>query len=191
MNGLYPPKPEQPPTPCWTCEHFGGLAGPQNDVAICRRDAPTMGARARPVNGCACWTPSTSRAPMRMLVCGGRDYQDRQFVFDSLDRVLARRLVTAVIHGACQDRQGNLKGADRWADEWAQERGIERIPCPADWDAHGNKAGPIRNAYMLTLQPDGVVAFPGGRGTGGMVALAINADCPVWLPQNVTNTQPR
>lgn len=129
---------------------------------------------------------------MRLLVCGGRDYQDRQFVFDSLDKILAKRVVTLVIHGACQGRDGKLRGADRWADEWAQERGIERLPCPADWEQHGPKAGPLRNAHMLTLQPDGVAAFPGGRGTEGMARLASKAGISLWRPassnKNATQT---
>lgn len=119
---------------------------------------------------------------MRLLVCGGREYANRDHVFVSLDRILARRAVTLVIHGACQDRAGNLKGADRWADEWAAERWIERLPCPADWDRHGPRAGPLRNAHMLTHSPDGVVAFPGGRGTAGMAKIATEAGIPVWRP---------
>lgn len=182
MQGLYPPKPPAASKPCWGCEHFAGLAGPGNAVAACRRDAPAIGARSMPEKGCAFWTTATTRAPMRLLVCGGRDYQDRQFVFDSLDKILAKRVVTLVIHGACQGRDGKLRGADRWADEWAEERLIERLPCPADWGQHGLKAGPLRNAHMLTLQPDGVVAFPGGRGTDGMATLAIQAGVPVWRP---------
>jgi len=34
------------------------------------------------------------------------------------------------------------------------------------------RAGPERNAAMLGLGPDLVVAFPGGSGTAGMVRLA-------------------
>lgn len=185
MQGLYPPKPPAQLKTCWTCEHFAGLAGPGNAVAACRRDAPTMGARSMPEKGCAFWTPATTRAPMRLLVCGGRDYQVRQFVFDNLDRVLAKRLVTLVIHGACQDRAGNLKGADRWTDQWAQARAIELLACPAEWDKHGPKAGPLRNAHMLSLEPGGVVAFPGGAGTASMVRLAEAAGLPVWKPKRV------
>ncbi len=120
---------------------------------------------------------------MRLLVCGGRDFEDRQFVFASLDKILTRRVVTLLVHGACQGQDGKLRGADRWADEWAAERHIECVPCPADWDKHGPRADPLRNAHMLTLKPDGVVAFPGGRGTEGMARLASEAGVPVWWPK--------
>lgn len=112
---------------------------------------------------------------MRLLVCGGRDYSDERSAFMALDKVLARRRVSLVIHGA-------YRGADTLADAWAKARGIERKPCPADWQRHGPKAGPLRNAHMLTQQPDGVVALPGGAGTEDMVMQALAAGLPVWRP---------
>jgi hypothetical protein len=53
------------------------------------------------------------------------------------------------------------RGADTLAEEWAKVRGI---PCTADWDDLGRKAGPIRNAQMLRKgRPELVVACPGRR----------------------------
>ena len=46
----------------------------------------------------------------------------------------------------------------------------------------GRKAGPIRNQRMLDEgKPDLVVAFPGGKGTNGMIDLARNAGVRVIL----------
>jgi hypothetical protein len=43
-------------------------------------------------------------------------------------------------------------------------------------------AGPIRNQRMLVEgKPDLVVAFPGGKGTAGMVTLARNAGVDVIM----------
>ena len=53
----------------------------------------------------------------------------------------------------------------------------------AEWHRLGRKAGPIRNQRMLDEgKPDLVVAFPGGTGTAGMVALACKAGVRVILP---------
>ncbi|ATI15672.1 hypothetical protein [Bordetella phage vB_BbrM_PHB04] len=112
---------------------------------------------------------------MKLLVCGGRDYADREAVFAALDRVHAKRPVTLLIHGAA-------RGADSLADDWARARGVPRDPHPADWATHGRRAGPLRNRKMLELKPDGVVAFPGGRGTADMADAARAAGVPVWEP---------
>lgn len=117
---------------------------------------------------------------MRVLVCGGRDYQDRDFVFDALDRLHARMGVEVVIHGACPT------GADRWADEWAKDRGISVESYEADWVRLGNWAGPVRNQQMIDEgKPGGVVAFPGGKGTADMIRRAQephNGPLKVWEP---------
>jgi len=70
----------------------------------------------------------------------------------------------------------------RWAVEWAKNRGIPFDVYMADWEGLGRKAGPIRNQQMLVEgKPDLVVAFPGGKGTAGMVTLPRDAGVDVIL----------
>lgn len=110
---------------------------------------------------------------MRVLVCGGRDYDDAVTVDRVLDRVHSRRPITCVIHGGA-------RGADSLAGAWAKRRGVRVEEYPADWKRYGRAAGMIRNAEMLRAgRPDRVVAFPGGRGTAGMKRLARTAGVPV------------
>jgi hypothetical protein len=109
----------------------------------------------------------------RVIVCGGRDFADRDYLYQQLDAVHERRGIAAVIHGAA-------RGADRLAGEWAQDRGVHAEPYPADWQNDGKAAGPIRNQRMLDIAaPDGVIAFSGGRGTADMVSRAQTAGVPV------------
>lgn len=111
---------------------------------------------------------------MRILVCGGRDYSDAAKVFRDLDALHAKRGITLII-------EGGATGADRLARDWAISRNVPFVTEHADWKAHGKAAGPIRNALMLSKHaPDGVVAFPGGRGTLNMIALAIEHHLVVW-----------
>lgn len=113
---------------------------------------------------------------MRLLVCGGRDYADRVRLEGALDLLHARRAVSVLIHGAAP-------GADTLARDWAVARGIPDEAYPADWERHGRAAGPIRNKRMLEDgAPDGVVAFPGGRGTQNMTKQAAAAGLLVWRP---------
>ena len=104
---------------------------------------------------------------MIVLVCGGRDYQDR----DALERTMVR---LAEIHGPfTQVIHGGARGADRLAGEWGIRHRILVRQFPAQWDKNGKKAGPIRNQQMLDEgKPDLVIAFPGGSGTADMVRRA-------------------
>jgi hypothetical protein len=75
---------------------------------------------------------------------------------------------------------GGARGADTLAAQWAADRGIPAEVYMADWQGQGRKAGPIRNQRMLDEgRPDLVAAFPGGKGTAGMMALARKAGVPV------------
>lgn len=115
-------------------------------------------------------TPQKEKAPMRILVCGGREYCNREQLYDTLD---SYPTPAAIIEGGAQ-------GADRFAREWATERGIQVETFPADWKTHGKSAGPIRNQQMLKEgRPDLVVAFAGGKGTQHMMTIARNAGVKV------------
>ena len=96
---------------------------------------------------------------MRMLVCGGREFSDK----DQLYRVLDFYKPTFIISGAA-------RGADTLAIEYAKDRKIPYKEYPADWKRYGNHAGHIRNKEMIILGlPDVVIAFTGGHGTENMI----------------------
>lgn len=110
---------------------------------------------------------------MKVLVCGGREFHNLKYGYYVLDFVHTKlHPITTVI-------QGGAFGADALADHWAFDRKLNRIEYPADWDKYGKAAGMIRNAEMLKENPDLVIAFPGGRGTAGMVKLAKNKNINV------------
>ncbi|MCO5072143.1 MAG: DUF2493 domain-containing protein [Rhizobiaceae bacterium] len=109
---------------------------------------------------------------MRVLVCGGRNYSDKAYLWNVLDG-LGPPEVSAIISGAA-------KGADTLAAEWAKRFGFPLYEFPADWKALGKAAGPIRNQLMIDEgKPDLVVAFPGGRGTADMIRRAEGARIPI------------
>lgn len=110
---------------------------------------------------------------MKVLVCGGRDYTDSETLFRELDRLHAQHHFQTVISGLA-------RGADSLARDWAKIRQIPFVGYPAQWDLHGRSAGPMRNIEMLREgKPDLVVAFPGGRGTQHMTAIASAAGVTV------------
>jgi hypothetical protein len=101
----------------------------------------------------------------RAIVCGGRHFKNRAYVFRALDLLHEMHDFTQIIHGAAT-------GADSLAGEWARSRGVKETRVPADWQRFGRAAGFWRNRKMLEMQPDLVVAFPGGKGTRHMLDLA-------------------
>lgn len=111
---------------------------------------------------------------VRVLVCGGRDFQDYALVKTTLDRIHRLRTITHLIHGAA-------RGADSLGEKWGSAQiGVVVESYPADWLREGKSAGFKRNERMLAKgRPDVVVAFPGGVGTAHMVRIARAAGVPV------------
>jgi hypothetical protein len=109
----------------------------------------------------------------RVLVCGGRDFNDVPLIWKTLDLLCAVKRFQHVIDGASDDVTGPYVGADYWAHQWAVARDMGTTRFLADWARLRKAAGPIRNKQMLTEgMPKLVVAFPGGKGTANMVAQA-------------------
>jgi YspA, cpYpsA-related SLOG family len=99
---------------------------------------------------------------LKLLVCGGRDYNN----IVKLNKVLDTYNIDCII-------EGGAPGADKLAKLYGTNKGICVLTCEANWNKYGKSAGPLRNKWMLDYgRPDLVVAFPGGSGTASMVALA-------------------
>lgn len=108
-----------------------------------------------------------------VLVCGGRDYDDRDRLFNILDVAHAANPIKLLVHGGAS-------GADDLAGQWARHVGVPWKAYPAYWKSEGKAAGPKRNQRMLDEgQPHLVIAFPGGDGTADMVRRAEKAQVPV------------
>jgi predicted Rossmann-fold nucleotide-binding protein len=104
---------------------------------------------------------------MRVLVCGGRSYSDRKYLYAILND-LAIQIDLIITGGA--------NGADRLAAEWALDHSIDLVVYQARWKKWGRSAGHRRNHRMLMEGcPDLVIAFPGGPGTNNMMQQAKKA----------------
>src|SRR5258707_10540748 len=113
----------------------------------------------------------------RVLVCGGREYENAAFLFRMLDSL-------HVLHQFRDLMQGGARGADALAKRWAGKHPeIVQWEYKAEWNKYGKAAGPIRNRRMLEWLPDLVVAFPGDTGTANMVEQARAAGVEVIEPK--------
>ena len=106
---------------------------------------------------------------MKILICGDRNWTDKQLIKSQLQRFILTHDNVLVIHGAA-------RGADLLAGQAAKELGLEVREFPADWKMYGKSAGPIRNRQMIMEQPDIVWAFHddirNSAGTKDMVKVA-------------------
>lgn len=103
------------------------------------------------------------------LICGGRKFSDQVMFDDVMARLVGMwGCPSRIVHGAAP-------GADTMADAYGKRMAIAVVACPAEWDKHGDAAGPIRNEDMLmNHKPQRVIAFPGRNGTADMVRRAKN-----------------
>lgn len=122
---------------------------------------------------------------MTLLVCGGREWVDRDLIRSVLTAAVRGWGVVRVVHGDC-------RGADRIAGEVAGELGLPVRRIPADWKRYGKRAGPIRNQLMLDeCSPDAVIGFhadlANSSGTKDMVRRAENKGLPTFIIANATD----
>jgi hypothetical protein len=121
---------------------------------------------------------------MRAVIVTGDRNADYNEWWNIVDHMITRSLhgdPLVVIHGGAtgiDSLVNSVRGVD---NPW-----ISVVPMPAQWDAHGKKAGPMRNRAMLnvlmTLKEHGydvaVFAFHDNidtsRGTKNMVNIALN-----------------
>lgn len=107
---------------------------------------------------------------MKLIIAGGRDYENRDFIFKRIDILRNGFEVTEIVSGRGfkfdRDRRIYI-GADFFGEEYAKERGLALKTMPADWDKHGKIAGPIRNCQMAKYA-NAAALFPGGKGTENM-----------------------
>ena len=107
---------------------------------------------------------------MKVIVCGGREYSDKEHVYRVLDEISPTFLV-----------EGGALGADRLARMWANERRVDFKTIEARWREFGASAGPRRNQQMAQEGADLLIAFPGGVGTADMIRKAKKHGIPVRI----------
>lgn len=105
---------------------------------------------------------------MRILITGSRNWTDPLPIRRAIEAAIGDRDPRTVtfVHGAA-------RGADSLGSWVATDLGCIVESHPADWDKHGNAAGPRRNIEMADLGADVCLAFPRpeSRGTHHMIRV--------------------
>lgn len=118
---------------------------------------------------------------MIVLVTGDRNWQLKE---RTVYRVLTWIMdiygdrIRAIRHGAA-------RGVDTSFESAALAWEIGTLAHPADWNAHGKAAGPIRNSEMVKAGADLAIAFhrdlASSRGTRDCVKKCLKAGIPTYL----------
>jgi hypothetical protein len=113
---------------------------------------------------------------MRLLVIGGRHFDEVVLVLDVLSQLHRHYAIGALIRQA-------TPGAESYAGYWAGLHGVHEIVFIPYLRRKGSFSDHERNTRMLTEgKPDALVAFPGGKGTADMVKKAKTYGLAIWKP---------
>jgi hypothetical protein len=96
----------------------------------------------------------------RVIVAGGRDFDDWELLSSTLDSLILRPEHTVIV-------SGGAKGADSLGERYAEERGLDLVVMPAEWKRYQNRrsAGFIRNEKMAWFS-NRLIAFWDGASSG-------------------------
>jgi hypothetical protein len=117
---------------------------------------------------------------MRVIITGDRGWDCDELALRVLRRLVARYRSKnlTIIHGAAS----GVDMAFHWAACMAR---TGREPHPADWTWLGRRAGPIRNAAMVSKGAGLCIAvhrfLMNSKGTKDCVRQALAAGIPTWL----------
>lgn len=96
--------------------------------------------------------------PMRIVICGSRDFENYTQLSHLLDLFLKGINLEELI-------TGGAKGTDKMVERYARERKLPINVMRADWEKHGKSAGPIRNTAMAQ-RGHATLAFWNGQSPG-------------------------
>lgn len=121
-------------------------------------------------------------AETRIIVAGGRDFDDYDYLEKSIDEILIDNTGTIKIIN------GTARGADTLGERYAKEHGYEVVRFPADWDRYGKQSGYLRNLEMAdyACEEDGkgiLIAFWDckSKGTEHMINIAHDHYMEVYI----------
>ena len=111
----------------------------------------------------------------KVVVAGGRDYNDKKRVFKLLDKLYEDMPDIEIVCGM-------PNGADALGYDWATSRNVKCHEFPANWNKYKKRAGYLRNREMAEFS-DYVVVFWDGksRGTKMMIDLAEEFGLPTAI----------
>lgn len=115
---------------------------------------------------------------MRIVVAGGRNYQDKKAFDSKLNDVMQRFPDATLI-------SGHARGADTLAEVYAAEHNVPIEVFKPEWNTFGRYAGLVRNRQMLEYaareESPMLVAFWDGSSRGTLNSINIARDLGITV----------
>jgi predicted Rossmann fold nucleotide-binding protein DprA/Smf involved in DNA uptake len=97
---------------------------------------------------------------MRLIIAGGRDFDDYNLLCDKVTQFIGNESDVTIISGLA-------RGTDTLGCRFAEELGYGIEGFAAEWHIYGRSAGIRRNKYMAK-NADSLIAFWDGKSAGTM-----------------------
>jgi hypothetical protein len=113
---------------------------------------------------------------MILIIAGSRDYNlDLSTIQNFIDILIpVDQDIDEIVSGRC-------KGVDKSGENYAEFQNIPLKKFTADWDAHGNAAGPIRNREMAKYADALLLIWNGkSKGSSNMKNEMLKLGKPVY-----------
>lgn len=116
---------------------------------------------------------------MRLIIAGSRSIRQADAYVEIKHAISEMSRRPSVVLSGCNqgtDDHGWPIGVDRAGELWADSAGIPVERFPVDWNAHGKKAGPLRNQEMVERADALLLIWDGkSRGSSDVKRRAIAA----------------
>ena len=118
---------------------------------------------------------------MKVIIAGTRSVHDYSLVVQAVQR--SGYGITEVVSGCAT-------GIDRLGEQWARANNVPIKEMPADWNRHGNSAGPQRNRAMAEYADAAIIIWDGqSRGTRNMIENMIRRKKPYYIGMTSTTLE--
>ncbi len=116
--------------------------------------------------------------PFRVIVAGGRDFNDYELMKRKLDHILSKVSLKRDIIII----SGTARGADSLGERYAREKGYKVERFSADWNRFGKSAGYKRNTQMAEVAQACICFWDqNSRGTQHMINIARDKELKVRI----------
>jgi hypothetical protein len=127
---------------------------------------------------------------MKVIIAGTR-YKDKVNKIPFSDFVLVAKGVERSGYNITEVVCGMAIGVDKLGEQYARLKNLPVVEMPANWNAHGKAAGPIRNREMAKYADAAIIVWDGASpGSRNMINEMIRLNKPYYIVMTESEDTP-